>query len=668
MESKTRLIKNTHNSLHTSPLSHHTSHLSAPISQNGITLVALVVTIIVLLILAGVTIMSLLSDEGIFEKAERAAYETRKARAEEQIGMVNLQAQAQKALNGSLTAEDYFEIVKDNGLISDSTIGGDNIQDKGENAEGNHVYEVTTEEGDVFEVIIDDEGNVETEYQGTVDGLPPRISGIETSKTTNSITVKVTVNRLEGGEISYYIKKQGEEYPKDPTHTTKETSYKFEGLEQNVIYDIKVVAENSKGSDEEETSEITSELATGTISQKGETQWSNGEASIELETTETGYTIQYKINENTQWETYEGAITGLHHNDEVVARLWDGNNGSGETVITIVDKEKPMIDKFEVEFFDTGSITTQIEAIDNQSGIKKYQFEYKLSTSNEYITLDTIETAEISYTYKYMGLADATSYNLRVIVYDNADNQAISSSITQVTEKANVAPTVPTVLFSSKTTNTIKCNAMSIDDNEDQLTYRLYVSTSENSGFTEVAVSQPTASGTQVSLQATELNQYTKYYYYVTVTDGEETVKSAANSERTYCPGNTIICSTQICSSGSNRRCTKCNGTGTISEPCNRCDGEKQLWKCRNCGLMTSSKGYGCYKCDGNSFTLENCYECGGTGVETSRCNTCRGAGTIMSSCQHGLYNSHRYCSHYNNTTLIVHYYCEHNMNGQQHD
>ena len=101
--------------------------------------------------------MSLLSDEGIFEKAERAAYETRKARFEEKIGMVNLQAQAQKALNGSLTAEEYFEIVKDNGLISDSTIGGNNIEDKGENAEGNHVYEVTTEEGDVFEVIIDDE-------------------------------------------------------------------------------------------------------------------------------------------------------------------------------------------------------------------------------------------------------------------------------------------------------------------------------------------------------------------------------------------------------------------------------------------------------------------------------------------------------------------------------
>ena len=36
--------------------------------------------------------MSLLSEDGIFEKAERAAYETRKSRFEERIGLVNLDA------------------------------------------------------------------------------------------------------------------------------------------------------------------------------------------------------------------------------------------------------------------------------------------------------------------------------------------------------------------------------------------------------------------------------------------------------------------------------------------------------------------------------------------------------------------------------------------------
>lgn len=45
-------------------------------SQKGITLVALVVTIIVLLILAGVTIALVLGQDGIFSKAQTAASET----------------------------------------------------------------------------------------------------------------------------------------------------------------------------------------------------------------------------------------------------------------------------------------------------------------------------------------------------------------------------------------------------------------------------------------------------------------------------------------------------------------------------------------------------------------------------------------------------------------
>lgn len=41
--------------------------------QKGITLVALVITIIILLILAGVTISLTLGDNGLFKTAERAA-------------------------------------------------------------------------------------------------------------------------------------------------------------------------------------------------------------------------------------------------------------------------------------------------------------------------------------------------------------------------------------------------------------------------------------------------------------------------------------------------------------------------------------------------------------------------------------------------------------------
>lgn len=53
--------------------------------QNGITLIALVITIIVLLILAGVSIAMLTGENGILNKATNATVETRKAEIREAI-------------------------------------------------------------------------------------------------------------------------------------------------------------------------------------------------------------------------------------------------------------------------------------------------------------------------------------------------------------------------------------------------------------------------------------------------------------------------------------------------------------------------------------------------------------------------------------------------------
>lgn len=56
-------------------------------NQKGITLIALVITIIVLLILAGVTIAMLTGENGILNKATGAVSDTEKATAEEAIKM-----------------------------------------------------------------------------------------------------------------------------------------------------------------------------------------------------------------------------------------------------------------------------------------------------------------------------------------------------------------------------------------------------------------------------------------------------------------------------------------------------------------------------------------------------------------------------------------------------
>ena len=65
-------------------------------SIRGITLVALVVTIIVLLILAGLTINIVLVDDGIFKKAEQALEVQRKTEVEEKLSTILTEALVKK--------------------------------------------------------------------------------------------------------------------------------------------------------------------------------------------------------------------------------------------------------------------------------------------------------------------------------------------------------------------------------------------------------------------------------------------------------------------------------------------------------------------------------------------------------------------------------------------
>ena len=59
--------------------------------ENGITLVALVVTIIVLLILAGVSLSMVFSQDGIFQRAENAANKWNAAAANEATYLNNFE-------------------------------------------------------------------------------------------------------------------------------------------------------------------------------------------------------------------------------------------------------------------------------------------------------------------------------------------------------------------------------------------------------------------------------------------------------------------------------------------------------------------------------------------------------------------------------------------------
>ena len=68
-------------------------------NKRGITMVALIVTIIVLLILAGVAIMGIIGDDSVINKAKRSADETKYKIAEEEV---------KEEYYGLLLEDEYF--------------------------------------------------------------------------------------------------------------------------------------------------------------------------------------------------------------------------------------------------------------------------------------------------------------------------------------------------------------------------------------------------------------------------------------------------------------------------------------------------------------------------------------------------------------------------------
>ena len=94
--------------------------------QRGITLIALVVTIIILLILAGVSIAMLTGNNGILTQGKRAKEETTVGHEKEAVQMAYAGAVAKK-MGGEATAEDVNEQLSINGESATATQGTNKI-------------------------------------------------------------------------------------------------------------------------------------------------------------------------------------------------------------------------------------------------------------------------------------------------------------------------------------------------------------------------------------------------------------------------------------------------------------------------------------------------------------------------------------------------------------
>ena len=219
----------------------------------------------------------------------------------------------------------------------------------------------------------------------------------------------------------------------------------FSSNEETITLDSKTTGEYylhiltvDKGGNKTETisNKITIGSITGRVQQKGATTWSSGKASIELETTETQYTIEYKINSGS-WTNYSGAITNLNHGDKVTARLTNGTTTGPETTIEIKDENNPIV-IVTAGGTTTNSVTVSVSASDNESGMAEnvtYTYYIKKTSEGDGSYSSPNGATNISQTnYTFTNLDQGTSYDVKVEAKaDKAGNIGTGNLLNQTT-------------------------------------------------------------------------------------------------------------------------------------------------------------------------------------------------------------------------------------------
>ncbi len=170
---------------------------------------------------------------------------------------------------------------------------------------------------------------------------------------------------------------------------------------------------------------------TATISATGKDSHS-GPWQIEYIVTKDGASI---INTTTDAEVVMIPITVNTDGTTVIkAKTIDkaGNKSTAEATATVKrDVTKPTKANLTVTDSDQTTISVTAEGEDTISGVASYEFQYKKDTETSYKPHGSIvKTTDTLATHTYNNLEPGTTYNLKVIVTDDAGNQKTDGTIT----------------------------------------------------------------------------------------------------------------------------------------------------------------------------------------------------------------------------------------------
>ena len=217
------------------------SNIKFPTSNTAITLVALVITIIVLLILAGVTLNMVIGENGIFGKANNAKNKTEIAQYEEELRMCVLEIQTDEATKGTTFGIDTIR---------------NNLVQKVNELQNTNDIEIITEEGNAtiegiykgYEFTIDEKYVAHIGDKAT--GIRILTSIEPKGWTQGPVTATITI-KSENGLAK--IKPENENEIK--VNGAKEYTITKENIEENTTYKYEIT--DSQGTQASKTVEIT---------------------------------------------------------------------------------------------------------------------------------------------------------------------------------------------------------------------------------------------------------------------------------------------------------------------------------------------------------------------------------------------------------------------------